>query len=142
MSAAADLQSIDARQKFRRRGRGITVVGLLVVLAVVAGLGFWGAHWTGDGHRLIYTETLPDGRVFRCFSDGSAIGSAGTEVSTGEAPAAPEGSEGGPAIVVRPPGLNEEEARRAAEEYRRSGRTVEQDEADFDRLSEECERRR
>jgi hypothetical protein len=69
-------------------------------------------------------------------------GSAGTEVGTGDVPAGPKGSKGGPAIVVRPPDFTEEEARRAAEEYRKSGLTPEQDEADFDRLSAECERHR
>lgn len=80
--------------------------------------------------------------MFSCFTDGAVMASEGSDVAFKDAPPAPEGAEAGPAIVVRPPDLNEEEAKRAAEAYRASGRSGEQDEADFDRLSEECERRR
>jgi hypothetical protein len=124
-----------------RRGRNVVLAAFISVLAL-GGAAFWRTQETGKGHRPISTQTLPDGRVFRCFSDGSAIGSAGTDVGTADAPAAPEGSEGGPVIVVRPPGYNEEQARRAADEYRKSGRSLQKDEADFDRLSADCERRR
>jgi hypothetical protein len=141
VSAPAEFHDVDAGQP-RHHLRRRTLLASLVVLLAVGGLGVWRVRSTGEAHRLIYTRTLPDGRVFRCFSDGSAIGSAGTEVGSGDAPTPPDGSEGGPAIVVRPPDYTEEEARRAAEEYRKSGRTVEQDEAEFDRLSAECERRR
>jgi hypothetical protein len=141
VSATAELDDVVAGQPRRHPRRRIALAGLLVLLAV-GGMAVWRTRPTGHGHRLIYTQTLPGGRVFRCFSDGSVIGAAGTEVGTGDVPAAPAGSESGPVFVVRPPGYTEEEARRAAEEYRRSGRTAEQDEADFDRLSAECERRR
>ncbi len=60
----------------------------------------------------------------------------------GDAPAAPDDSGTGPAIVVRPPGYNQEQARRAADEYRKSGRSLQKDQADFDRLSAEGKRRR
>ena len=119
-------------------------VVLVAILSLVVGTGVtvWATRSSSPSHRLIYAETLADGRVFQCFSDGSFIGSAGTSVEGGQAPEAPEGSEGGPALVVRPPDYSEEEARRAMEEYRKSGRTFEQDQADFDRMSAECRRRR
>jgi hypothetical protein len=112
------------------------------LLLALGGFAVWRTVSTGRGHHLVYTQTLPDGRVSRCFSDGSVLGAPGTEISSGDAPAGPEGSEGGPTIVVRPPDLNEEQARRAEEGYRKSGRSFEQDKADFDRLSAECQRRR
>lgn len=110
-------------------------------MALLLGIGW--AFWPrGEEHRLIYTKSLGDGRVFKCFTDGSALGSEGSDVTMEEAPKAPDGSQSGPAIVVRPPDLNEEEAKRAAEAYRAGGRSFEKDQADFDRLSEECRRRR
>lgn len=141
VSVTPEFHEVGAGRPHHHTGRRIALAGLLVLLAL-GGTAAWKARSTGSGHRLIYTQTLPDGRVFHCFADGSVIGAAGTEVGTGDVPAAPEGSEAGPVFVVRPPDFTEEEARRAAEEYRRSGRTFEQDEADFDRLSAECERRR
>lgn len=120
--------------------RPIRRIALIAVVALgLAAVAFvWSTRSSSGEHRLIYSETLPDGRVFQCFSDGAFIGSAGSEVSGGQAPQAPEGSEGGPALVVRPPDYTDEEARKAAEEYRKSGRRLEQDQADFDRLSAEC----
>jgi hypothetical protein len=141
VSATAEVHEIRTGQQRRWRGRNVVFAALIFVLAL-GGVAFWRSQASGKGHRLLYTQTVPDGRVFRCFSDGSALGSAGTEVGTGDAPAVLDGSESGPAIVVRPPGYNEEQARRAAEEYRKSGRSVEKDKADLDRLSAECKRRR
>jgi hypothetical protein len=109
---------------------------------IAAGGTVWATRSPSSGHRLIYSETLPDGRVFQCFSDGAFIGSAGSEVEGRQAPAGAGGSEAGPALVVRPPDYTEDQARRAMEEYRKSGRSPEQDLADFDRLSAECRRRR
>jgi hypothetical protein len=138
VTGAQNLEVDERRRSVRRR---ITLI-VIIALVVAAGAAIWAARSPSAGHRLIYTETLPDGRVFQCFSDGAFIGSAGTEVEGGEAPPAPAGSEGGPALVVRPPDYTEEEARRAMEEYKKSGRSLEQDQADFDRLSAECRRRR
>jgi hypothetical protein len=138
---ATGVQDNEVDKRPRHLGRRIglaAVVGLLIA----ASAAIWAAQSTSSGHRLIYSETLPDGRVFQCFSDGAFIGSAGSEVESGRAPQAPAGSQGGPALVVRPPAYTEEEARRAAEEYQKSGRTPEKDEAEFDRLSAECGRRR
>ena len=128
--------TVDHRRPIRR-------IALIVVVALgLAAVAFVWSSRSSSEHRLIYSETLPDGRVFQCFSDGAFIGSAGSEVSGGQAPQAPEGSEGGPALVVRPPDYTDEEARKAADEYRNAGRSLEQDQADFDRLSAECRRRR
>ena len=135
-----DIESADTAVH-RRRIRRIVLIGAVSV-GLAAGAFVWSTQSSSGEHRLIYSETLPDGRVFRCFSDGAFIGSAGSEVSGGQAPQAPEGSEGGPALVVRPPDYTDEEARKAAEAYRKSGRSLEQDQADFDRLSAECRRRR
>jgi hypothetical protein len=135
------IQDDEINQQRRPPGRRLA---LAILLAVVIGGVSW-AVWTtrsSSGHRLIYTKTLSDGRVFQCFSDGASIGSPGSKVDSRPAPEAPDGSEGGPALVLRPPDFTEEEARRAAEEYKKSGRTPEQDQADFDRLSAECRRRR
>lgn len=128
----------ETRRPLRRRITLIVIAGLIVA----AGATTWAVRSGSRGHRLIYSQTLPDGRVFRCFSDGAFIGSAGTKVEGGRAPQAPAGSESGPALVVRPPDYTEEEAGRASEEYSKSGRSLEQDQADFDRLSAECRRRR
>jgi hypothetical protein len=138
---ATGVQDLEVDQRRRAARRRITLVAV-VALVVAAVAATWAVRSPSGGHRLIYTETLPDGRVFQCFSDGAFIGSAGTKVEGGRAPQAPEGSEGGPALVVRPPDYTEEEARRAMEEYNKSGRSLEQDQADFDRLSAECRRRR
>lgn len=108
-------------------------------MALGAGWLFWPSD---QEHRLLYTKALGDGRVFKCFTDGSMLGTEGTDATVEDAPKAPDGAEGGPAIIVRPPNLTEEEAKRAAEAYRAGGRSLEQDQADFDRLSEECRRRR
>ena len=137
---AAGLQDNEVDQHRRRRRIGLAAIVALLIAAASAGA--WTVRSRPSGHRLIYTETLSNGRVFQCFSDGAFIGSPGSEVETGRAPQAPDGSKGGPALVVRPPAYTEEEARRAAEEYQKSGRSPEQDEAEFDRLSAECRRRR
>ena len=47
----------------------------------------------------------------------------------GRAPKTPDGTEGGPALVVRPPDYTEEEARQAQDEYEKSGRSMGQDQA-------------
>lgn len=125
----------------RRRRRRLWVLGLVVALAGSLAAG-WVLWPRGEDHRLLYTRSLDDGRVFQCFTDGAVLGSEGTEGRIEEAPPAPEGARGGPAIVVRPPDLNEEEAKRAAEAYRSGSRSLEQDQADFERLSEECRQRR
>lgn len=138
---ATTVQEPEADQRHRSTRWRITLIAV-VALGVAAGAATWAVRSPSGGHQLIYTETLPDGRVFQCFSDGAFIGSAGTEVEAGKAPQAPAGSEGGPALIVRPPDYTEEEARRAMEEYNKSGRSLEQDQADFDRLSAECRRRR
>ena len=138
---ATGVQNLEVSQRRRSVRRRITLIAV-VALAVAAGAAIWAARSASSGHRLIYTQTLSDGRVFQCFTDGAFIGSAGTDVEAGRAPKAPAGSEGGPALVVRPPDYTEEEARRAQEEYNKSGRSLEQDQADFDRLSAECRRRR
>lgn len=120
----------------RRRVRSVVLTALL---AVSVGAAVWALWPSTPGHRLIYTEALPDGRVFQCFSNGSSLGPAGTTVdggSTGQTPGA-----GGTGMAMTPPERSEEEMRRAAEEYRKSGRTPEKDAADFNRLSAECERR-
>ena len=111
---------------------------LLAVLAVSIGAGAW-SLWPAPEHRLIYAESLSDGRVFQCFSDGSAMGPAGNTVEVRHTKGLP--GAGGTEMVVSSPGFTEDEMRRAAENYRKSGRTPEGDEADFDRLSAECERR-
>ena len=48
----------------------------------------------------------------------------------------------GTELAVSPPDLTEEEIRQAAEDHRKSGRTIEQEEAEFKRLTAECDRRR
>ena len=135
------VEDLEVDQRRRAARRRIALIAVVVLIVVAAGA-TWAVRSPSGGHRLIYTETLPDGRVFQCFSDGAFIGSAGTEVVGGQAPKAPAGSEGGPALVVRPPDYTEEEARRAVDEYKKSGRSLEEDQADFDRLSAECRRRR
>jgi hypothetical protein len=139
---ASGLQDNEVDQRHRRRGRRIGFAAVIACLIAVVSAGAWATRARPSGHRIIYTKTLPGGRVFQCFSDGAFIGSPGSEVEAGRAPQAPEGSEGGPALVVRPPDYTDEEARRAAEEYQKSGRSAEQDQAEFDRLSAECRRRR
>lgn len=138
---AMDAQNPEVDQRRQSVRRRITLVAI-AALVVAAGAAIWATRSPPTGQKLIYAETLPDGRVFQCFSDGAFIGSAGTEVDGGQAPEAPAGSIGGPALVVRPPDYTDEEARRAMEEYNRSGRSLEQDQADFDRFSAECRRRR
>jgi hypothetical protein len=138
MPGGQDTKVDGPRGQLRRRGA--FAAGLVLLMA--AGSGVWATRSTPSGHQLIYTETLPDGRMFQCFSDGAFIGSPGSKVDSEPAPDAPDGSKGGPALVVRPPDYTEDEARQAAEAYRKSGRTPEQDQADFDRLSAECRRRR
>ena len=142
--SATGLEGSEVGQPGPRRARRIGLVALvtLIVAAVASGTAILATGSDGPGHRLIYSENLPDGRVFQCFSDGAFIGSVGSEVEGREAPAGAGGSEAGPALVVRPPDYTEDEARRAMEEYRKSGRTPEQDLAEFDRLSAECRRRR
>lgn len=142
MSATAEAVSDTAQAPRGYRRRRAWILGLLgagLVVVLGAGWAFWPG---GEEHRLLYTKSLGDGRVFKCYTDGSVLGTEGTEATVEDTPPAPKGSEGGPAIVVRPPDLNEEEAKRAAEAYRAAGRSLEQDQADFDRLSEECRRRR
>lgn len=138
MSTTGDeaLQTRLSRRRVRRRA------AFVVLLVLATGAVVFASRSDGPGHRLIYAETLSDGRVFQCFSDGAFIGSAGSEVDSREAPQASGGAEPGPAFVVRPPDYTEEEARRAVEEYRESGRSPDQDLAEFDRLSAECRRRR
>lgn len=140
--SATGVENLEVGQDHRSPRRRLILIAVLALVAVAAGVATWVARSTSGGHHLIYTETLPDGRVFQCFSDGAFIGSAGSNVEGGQAPPGPEGSQGGPALVVRPPDYSEDEARRAAEEYKKSGRSLEQDQADFDRLSAECRRRR
>lgn len=132
----------DVERPRRRSGRRRALAAAAVVLTAAAVVGGWAARSKPSGHRLIYAETLPDGRVFECFSDGAFIGSPGSKVEPGQAPPASDGSLGGPGLVVRPPDYDDEQARQAAEAYRKSGRTPDQDQADFDRLSAECDRRR
>jgi len=129
-------------EESHRPARRRVILIVIVALLVAAGAATFAVRSPSRGHRLIYAETLPDGRVFQCFSDGAFIGSAGTKVEGGRAPQAPAGSQGGPALVVRPPDYTDEEARRASEEYSKAGRSLEQDQADFDRLSAECRQRR
>jgi hypothetical protein len=139
--SATGVEGIEIDQPRRRPRRRVALIAV-VVLVMAAGTAIWATRSESPGHRLIYSETLPDGRVFQCFSDGAFIGSAGSEVEGRQAPEGADGSEAGPALVVRPPDYTEEEARRAMEEYRKSGRSPDQDLADFDRLSAECRRRR
>jgi len=142
VSPPAEVSDVHAGNGRRPRGRTVVLAALLVGLPL-GGAGVWATRSAGGGHRLIYAKMAPSGRVFQCVSDGAVIGSVGTKVDIRDAPSpAPEGSEGGPAMVVRPPGFTEEQARRAEEEYRKSGRTVAKDEAEFDLLSAVCERRR
>jgi len=135
------VQDDEVDERRRSSSRRILLATLAVLLVAAAVWAVWGRS-TPAGHRLIYMETLPDGRVFQCFSDGAFIGAPGANVDSGRSPEAPDGAKGGPALVVRPPDYTDEEARRAAEEYKKSGRSPEQDQADFDRLSAECRRRR
>jgi hypothetical protein len=139
---ATDCQDNEVRQRRRSLSRRVILPAALVLFVAWAGAGILGTQSAPSGHRVIYAETLPDGRVFQCFSDGAFIGSPGFRVESRRSPQAPEGSEGGPARVVRPPDYTEEEARRALEEYKKSGRSADRDQADFDRLSTECRSRR
>jgi len=136
------LQTESVRQGHRGAGRRLVATVLLVILAAALAAGVWTIRSRPSGHRVIYSEKLSDGRVFQCFSDGAFIGSPGSDVEVIRAPQAADGSEAGPVYVVRPPNYTAEEARNAAEAYRNSGRTPERDQADFDRLSDECHRRR
>jgi hypothetical protein len=138
--SATDIEGVKVDHPRRHLHRRVALIAVALVMG--AGTGIWATRSEPPGHRLVYSKSLPDGRVFQCFSDGAFIGSAGSEVEGHEAPQGAEGSEGGPALVVRPPDYTEDEARRANEEYRNSGRTPDQDLADFDRLSAECRRRR
>lgn len=133
-----DVEVEQPRRRLRRR----LILLAVVVLVVAAATAVRASRSEPSSHRLIYSQTVPDGRVFQCFSDGAFIGSAGSEAEGRKAPEGSDGSEAGPALVVRPPDYTEEEARRAMEEYRKSGRTPEEDLAEFDRLSAECRRRR
>jgi hypothetical protein len=121
------------------RSRLVRSVLLAALIAVAIGSGIWAAWQSPPAHRLIYTEALPDGRVFQCFSDGSAIGPAGSTV-TGRPNALP--GAGSSEMIVTHPAYSEEAIRQAVEAYWRSGRSLERDQADFDRLSGECGRRR
>jgi hypothetical protein len=138
---ATGVHNNEGGERHRPPGRRSVLTAVVVLLVAVTSWAVWAARSAPSGHRLIYTETLPDGRVFQCFSDGASIGSPGSKVESRRAPEAPDGSEAGPALVVTPPDYTEDEARRAAEEYKKSGRSLEQDQADFDRLSAECQKR-
>ena len=122
------------------RSRLVRSVLLAALITVALAAGIW-ALWESPPRRLLYTEARPGGRVFQCFSDGSAtLGRAGSTVEgrhTKQLPGA-----GSSDLAVSPPALTEEEIRQAAEEYRKSGRTIEKDEAEFERLTAECDRRR
>ncbi len=121
-------------------GSRVRSVVVTVLFAVTMGVAVWAWWQSPPVHRLIYAEALSDGRVFQCFSDGSTIGPASGAVEggpTGWVPGA-----GGTDMVVTPPAYGEDEIRQAVEEYRRSGRSPQRDQADFDRLSAECGQRR
>ena len=108
-----------------------------VVLAVSIGAGAW-ALWPSPEHRLIYAESLTDGYVFQCFSDGATLGPGGSTVDV-QHTRVPGG--GSTEMAVSPPPLNEDQMRQAGDQYRKSGRNPERDQAEFDRLWDECERR-
>ncbi len=114
------------------------LIGGLITVAIAAGV--WAVWQSPPAHRLIYTEGLADGRVFQCFSDGSAMGSAGSTVTGGPNGHFPGASSSD--LGVTHPGYTEEEIRQAVEAYRKSGRSPQRDQADFDPLSAECGRRR